>query len=191
MTEPEKTLIAGCVSGDKAAWDAFVRQYGPLVYHAIYKTLALHHASEHGAVAEDLFQEFFLSCLRDGCKKLRQFRGDRGCSVASWLRVIASRLTVDYLRQQRPADVTADDAIPSGQTDAVSSLIAREEEQSLANAIAALPARDQLIVELVYRQALSPEEVAALLKVFVGAVYTQKSRVLDKLREILGKTLSL
>src|SRR5262245_45936068 len=38
MTKEEKTLIAACVNGDKAAWDAFVQQYGGLVYHTIYKT---------------------------------------------------------------------------------------------------------------------------------------------------------
>jgi hypothetical protein len=35
MTEQEKTLLAGCVKGEKAAWDAFVKQYSNLVYHAI------------------------------------------------------------------------------------------------------------------------------------------------------------
>ena len=191
MTREEKTLIAACVNGDKTAWDAFVQQYGGLVYHTIYKTLTLHHASLHHADAEDLFQEFFVSCLRDGCKKLRQFRGDRGCSMASWLRMIASRLTVDFLRQQRPVEVEATETIPSDQPDAPSSLSAWEEEQSLAKAIETLSARDQLIIELTFRRGLPPEEIAALLKISVGAVYTQKSRALDKLREILDKTLTL
>jgi hypothetical protein len=79
MTEAEKTLIAGCVRGDKAVWDAFVQQFSSLVYSTIYKTLTLHHASPHDqGEVEDLFQEFFVSCLCDDCRKLRQFRGERG-----------------------------------------------------------------------------------------------------------------
>ena len=132
MTDQEKTLLAGCLRGDKAAWDAFVQQYSALVYHTIRKTLTLHHADQRDDVMEDMAQEFFVSLLRDRCKKLRQFRGDRGCTVASWLRVIASRLTIDYLRQQRPFDAQASDAIPSDQPDAPAALIEREQAQFLA-----------------------------------------------------------
>ena len=192
MTEAERTLIAGCVGGDKAAWDGFVQQYSALVYSTIYKTLTLHHASPlDPGVAEDLFQEFFVSCLRDDCRKLRQFRGDRGCSMASWLRVVAARLTIDYLRRQRPADAEVTDAIAADQPDAPSALAAREETRILAAALESLSARERLIIELAFRRSLSAEESAAILKTSVGAFYTQKSRVLDKLREILGKTLSL
>jgi len=30
LTEKEKSLLAGCICGDKASWDAFVSQYSPL-----------------------------------------------------------------------------------------------------------------------------------------------------------------
>ena len=191
MTDQEKTLLAGCLRGDKAAWDAFVQQYSALVYHTIRKTLTLHHADRRDDVMEDLAQEFFVSLLRDRCKKLRQFRGDRGCTVASWLRVIASRLTIDYLRQQRPPDVQASDAIPADQPDAPAALIEHEQAQLLAKALESLSSPDRLIIELSYGQALPPQEIAALLKISVGGVYTQKSRVLDKLRESLDKIPSL
>jgi hypothetical protein len=77
MTEQEKTLIAGCVRGEKAAWDEFVEQYSKLVYHTIRKTASLYHVELRDEAVDDLFQEFFHSLLRDNCKKLRQFRGDK------------------------------------------------------------------------------------------------------------------
>jgi RNA polymerase sigma-70 factor (ECF subfamily) len=191
MTEGEKILIAGCLRGDKAAWDGFVQQFSSLVYSTIYKTLTLHHSDCGEQRVEDLYQEFFISILQNNCRKLAQFRGDRGCSMASWLRVVVSRLTIDYLRRQRPADDEVTDAISSDQPDAPSALAAREEERSLAAALQSLSARDRLMIELAYRRSLSAEKIAAMLKTSVGAFYTQKSRVLDKLREILGKTQSL
>jgi RNA polymerase sigma-70 factor (ECF subfamily) len=192
MTEAERTLIAGCLRGDKDAWDTFVRQFSSLVYSTIYKTLALHHAVQRDqGVVEDLFQEFFVAMFTSDCRKLRQFRGDRGCTMASWLRVVAARLTVDYLRRQRPGDVEVTEAIAADQPDPPSALITLEEERLLAKAMQSLSDRDRLVIELTYRRSLGAEEIAALLKTSVGAVYTQKSRVLDKLREILGKTLSL
>jgi hypothetical protein len=56
VTEQEKSLIAGCVKGDKATWDAFVRQYSGLIYHTIKKTLSLHHTEPRSDIVDDLFQ---------------------------------------------------------------------------------------------------------------------------------------
>jgi DNA-directed RNA polymerase specialized sigma24 family protein len=106
MLEKEKTLIAGCLRSEKAAWDSFVRQYSNLVYHTIKKTLIRHHRDPHADVVEELYQEFFVSLLRNGCKKLLQFRGTHGCSLASWLRIVTTRLTIDFIRKQ---------ALPSGE----------------------------------------------------------------------------
>ena len=187
MTEQEKTLIEGCLLGEKTAWDAFVQQYSNLVYHTIRKTLTLHHTESRDEVIEDLYQEFFISVLQNNCRKLSQFRGDGGCSLASWLRVVASRLTIDFLRKQPAPTVEVIEAFASDEADASDSLIDREKEMLLSQALDGLSPRDRLIIQLSFRQALPPDEIAAILKMSIGAVYTQKSRVLDKLREILGK----
>ena len=98
--ETEKALITACVRGDRRAWDAFVGQYSALIYHTIKKTFSLYHAEPRSDLVEDLYQEFFVAIVRDDFKKLRQFRGDKGCSLASWLRLLCARLTIDFLRRQ-------------------------------------------------------------------------------------------
>jgi len=87
MTDQERSLLTACLKGEKAAWDAFVLQYSALVYHTIKKTLALYHVPPEDDRVEDLFQEFFLAILRDDFKKLRQFRGEYGCTLASWIEI--------------------------------------------------------------------------------------------------------
>ena len=57
MTDKERSLLAGCLQGDKAAWDAFVLQYSSLVYHTIKKTLASFHVEARSELVEDLFQD--------------------------------------------------------------------------------------------------------------------------------------
>lgn len=185
MTEQERTLIAGCVKGEKAAWGAFVQLYSNLVYHTIRKTLTLHHTDRRDDVVEELYQEFFIAILQNNCRKLSQFRGDGGCTLASFLRVVASRLTIDHLRKQPTPSVEVTDAFASDQPDAPESLIDQKKQKSLSQALETLSPRDRLIIQLSYHQALPPDEIAAILKISVGAFYTQKSRVLDKLREIL------
>jgi RNA polymerase sigma factor (sigma-70 family) len=189
MTEREKTLIAGCVNGEKAAWDAFVREFSPLVYHTIKKTFNLYHSDPISNSVEDLYQEVFVSLLRDDCKKLRQFRGDRGCTLASWLRVVAARETIDFLRKRRLPSVEIPDGLARNDPDLSESLIDEEQERLLNQAIQTLPPRDRILIDLVYRQSLPPEEIAAILKISVNAVYTQKSRILARLREALKTEL--
>jgi len=191
MIEKEKTLIAGCLRSEKDAWDSFVRQYSNLVYHTIKKTLSLHHVEPNADLVEDLYQEFFVSLLRNDYKKLRQFSGVHGCSLASWLRVITTRLTIDFVRKQ---------ALPSGEVASMLSqyspkpaepLLNEQQERLLKQAIQTLSSRDRILLDLCYRQALATEEIAAFLKTSVNAVYAQKSRVLAKIRDELRKSGAL
>src|SRR5262245_58853485 len=188
MTESERTLIAACLRRDKAAWDSFVLQYSNLVYHTIKKTLNLHHAEPRADLVEDLYQEFFLSLLRNDYKKLRQFRGVHGCSLASWLRLLTARLTIDFLRKQAQPSGGVPLTMPRHGPDPAEPLINLEQEMLLNQAIQTLSSRDRILLDLCYRQALPSEEIARLLKTSVNAVYTQKSRVLEKIREALRRS---
>jgi RNA polymerase sigma factor (sigma-70 family) len=191
MTEKEKTLIAACLRRDKAAWDSFVAQYSNLVYHTIKKTLNLHHVETRADFVEDLYQEFFLSLLRDDYKKLRQFRGAHGCSLASWLRLLTARLTIDFLRKQAPTAGGVASAVSRHGPDPTEPLLNEQQEKLLNQAIRTLSPRDRILLDFCYHQALPSEQIAALLKTSVNAVYAQKSRVLEKIREVLRRSGAL
>lgn len=187
MTDQEKDLLEGCLRREKVAWDAFVFRYSSLVYHTIRKTFGLYHVEVSPDLVEDLFQEFFLALLRDDLKKLRQFRGNRGCSLASWLRVVAARQTIDSLRKHKLSELELAEALSADSSDPAISVRQEQADESLAKALETLSPRDRLFVDLYYRQALPPEEVGAILETSVNAVYTQKSRILVKLREAIKK----
>ncbi len=187
MTDKEKNLFGACLDGEKSSWDAFVLQYAGLVYHTIKKTFNHYYTESRGDVVEDLFQDFFLTLIRDNFAKLRQFKGDRGCSLASWLRVIATRQTIDFLRGQETSTARAVGNFPSDLPDPPGSMIDQESNKLLSQVLETLPPRDRLFIQLYFQRSLSPKEVASVLRVSVSAVYTQKSRVLDKLREALNK----
>jgi hypothetical protein len=78
MTEKEKTLIAGCLRSEKAAWDSFVLQYSNIVYHTIKKTLNFHHAEPRADLVEDLYQEFSFS----SCETNARSSGSSGAPMA-------------------------------------------------------------------------------------------------------------
>jgi RNA polymerase sigma factor (sigma-70 family) len=191
MTDKEQALIQGCLRSEKASWDSFVLQYSNLVYYAIKKTLLRHHTDSRADTVEELYQEFFVSLLRDECKKLRQFKGLRDCSLASWLRIVTTRLTIDFIRKKAlPAGELAN-AIARDSPDPAEPLINEEQQKLLNQAIQSLSARDRVLLDLCYRQLLASDEVAQLLKISVNAVYAQKSRVLEKIRDVLRKSGAL
>ena len=191
MTEKEQTLVCGCLRSEKAAWDSFVLQYSNLVYHTIKKTLNLHHVEPRADLVEDLYQEFFISLLRNDYKKLRQFRGAHGCSLASWLRLLTVRLTIDFLRKQAPTLGEVSGVTSGHSPDPAEPFINEQQERLLGEAIQTLSPRERILLDLCYRQALASEEVAQLLKTSVNAIYTQKSRVLEKIREVLRRSGAL
>ena len=191
MTEKEKALIDGCLRSEKTAWDSFVRQYSNLVYYTIKKTLVRHHTDPHSDVIEELYQEFFVSLLQNEFKKLRQFRGVHGCTLASWLRIVTTRSTIDFVRKRALPSGEIASAMSRDSPDPAEPLINEEQERLLIQAIQSLSARDRILLDLCYRQALGSEQIAFLLNTSVNAVYAQKSRVLERIREVLRRSGAL
>jgi RNA polymerase sigma factor (sigma-70 family) len=191
MTDKEKELLLGCLAGDKFSWDAFVSQYSGLIYHTIKKTFSIHHAEPIPDSVDDLFQEIFLSLVKDNFLQLRRFRGDHGCTLASWLRMIATRRTIDVLRKaKKPERVLKN--LPSSAVIGESAPFEFDEQyQLLAAAIANFSPGERIMIDLFFYRNLSAQDVASILHLSVGAVYTQKSRILAKLRETLNKSSSL
>ena len=191
MNERERDLLAGCLKRDQTAWNDLVRQYAGLIYHAIKMTLNLHHSDPAQPVLDDLFQDIFLSLVKDDFAELRRFRGNNGCTLASWLRMIAARRTIDHLRKSKfPAEPLEKrlgnllDATPERSYDA-------DQLQLLNNAVKDLAPHEKIIVDLFFLEGLPAKDVATILRMSVGAVYTQKSRILAKLRERLRKASEL
>lgn len=191
MIDYEKKILRACLNGEKPAWDALIRRYSKLVYHTIKNTLRRYGKLAHPDVVEDLHQEFFLCLLRDDFKKLRQFRGNKDCTLASWLRVIASRLTIDYLRRLPRSAPDTLHAFPINQPNYSETSIEQEEQRLLSRAIETLSANDQTFIELHVQQALPPQEIASILRTSLGSIYVRKSRVLEKLRRSLRKSEAL
>jgi RNA polymerase sigma factor (sigma-70 family) len=191
VTEQEKTLIADCVKGEKPAWDAFVRQYSGLIYHTIRKTFSLHHNEPRSDTVDDLFQEVFLSLVKEDFCQLRRFRGDNSCTLESWLRMIAARRTADQLRKARFQNNSLAEHFADAAYQGPDPVVDQDQAELMAQAVAELSPREHIVLDLFFRQGLTAEDVAGILRMSVGAVYTQKSRILAKLRETLEKSAAL
>ena len=96
-------FIQRCVRGDKQAWDEFVDKYSRLIYSYIHGILKIRSQNFTQENINDIFQEIFLSLIKDNFKKLKSFKAKNGCSLATWLRQVTVNLTIDHMRRFHPA----------------------------------------------------------------------------------------
>jgi len=192
----ENTLLEKCLAQDKKAWDVFVERYNRLVYKAIVQTLRKYSVASENQIVEDLFQTVFLSLIEYNYRKLRQFQGK--CKLSGWLHIIAVRITIDFLRKksihlslngETEQEKSIKERITNGNP-LSDELIDQEEEKMIFNKVKnELNAREQLFVELYYSRELSSAKVAKIMNITPNNVYQLKSRVREKMKEIVKNLL--
>ena len=185
-------LIQRCLDNtDRAVWEVFVRRYSKLIWNTIHKTFHTYSFRYSNEDSEDMFSALFLALIENDFKKLRQFRSENACSVSTWLTIITSRMTIDYMRKDKSRYIVTPgneekelwEIIPDSRYRADKVMEEREKEESLSNRIAALSPHDGMIYDLLYKQGFSPEDTAKTLGLSVSAVYTRKHRIIEKIKK--------
>src|ERR671913_868564 len=162
-------LIARCLSGDQAAWEAVVRQNWRKVFNVAYKFVGKHEE------AEDLTQDIFLKIF----KALSTF--DRRANFQTWIVSISRNLCIDHYRSVRKErmtiarEVDTNDLQPAS-TDRTPYAAAEHQDlrARLRQALQVLPETLRTAVVLRDLQELSYQEIADRLQLPEGTV---KSRI--------------
>lgn len=190
LTTTSPTLLALAAGGDSQAWTRLTSLYGPLVFYWVQKQ-GLSHAD-----SADVMQEVFASLARN----LKRFRQREGSSFRAWLWVMTRNHLVNYFRRRSKI-------VPAvGGTDAWQKLAAHAEslpddpseftEAEPLNALhhrglemvkAEFEKRSWAIFQRVVMDEVSTTEVAAEFQITANAVRQTKSRILRRLRQVLGE----
>jgi len=192
----EGDILKSCLEGKKDGWDAFVVRYSNLIYHSLYQTFKAKNFFFQSQIIDDLYQDVFLSLIKDDYKKLRQFKGKNGCTLSSWLRMIASQTAIDFMRKQKQTVLLEDtpsegksliDTLSNNSDLPSESYEKAERYQLLRKLIEELTPKDRLLFELYYHQELPDEEVAQIMNLSIDAIYMRKNRFKEKLKAIAQK----
>ncbi len=196
----EKKLIALCLSGDKKAWDQLVEKYSKLVYNRIYRNLEAKGWTPERHLVEDLFQEVFLTVLKDDFKKLRQFGWKNDCSFSTWFSVVVNNLVLDFIPKESKkinktesihkkldpeSKETLLDTLKDESANIRDTLSKQEITHLLKEVIDTLDEEDRTLLDLFFYQELPFEAIATLTGKSIDALYMQKKRLIDKLRNSL------
>jgi RNA polymerase sigma-70 factor (ECF subfamily) len=134
------------------------------------------------ADAADLAQQTFVRAFRG----IASFRG--AASFRSWLYRITINLALNHLRdhaREQPEEI-AEDAVTSRAT-GPQRIIADEDQAALRAAVAELPPKQRMVLELRVYEELSFKEVAELADCSENAAKVNFHHAVKKLRERLGE----
>ena len=174
--QSDTELLAATATGDRAAFEALYRRYGP------WLAVRLRYRCPDPALVDDAVQETFLAVWR-GSARYRE-----GGDVAGWLWQIGFRRLVDAIRGQRARDRLLRLLAGRRRGDAPSAeeeLLLGVEHGDLAGALARLSPELRAVMQATVLDGLSTHEAAALLGIPVGTVKTRAMRARRQLREDL------
>jgi RNA polymerase sigma-70 factor (ECF subfamily) len=192
--DPTMELLRACIRGDVAARRRLVEEYSGIVSYGVTVIFQQFGRPSRREEIEDLCQDVFLALFDQDARKLRQYQGRNGCSLASWIRVVANRLTIDRLRREGRT-VSLDDpnnvetsrvreAHPDAKPGPEPQVEEAQRAAKVREMIGQLPTKDQLFVQLFYFQGLPIEEVAQTIGITTNAAYVRKMRLHEKLRRL-------
>ena len=174
--QSDAELLAATTAGDRAAFEALYRRYGP------WLAARLRYRCPDTALVDDAVQETFLAVWRGSARY-----GDGG-DVAGWLWQIGFRRLVDAIRGQRARDRLL--RLLAGRRwrtapSAEEELLLGVEHGDLAGALSRLSPELRAVMQATVLDGLNTQEAAALLGISVGTVKTRAMRARRQLREEL------
>jgi len=174
--ERDAALIERFRTGDRAAFEELVRRHQRSIF-----SLALRYVRVD-ADAKDLVQRTFVKAYG----ALNGFRSE--ASFRTWIYRIAINLCLNHLRDRRREEVRAElgEAVPAPQTGGVRALLERERGARLRDAIAELPPKQRMVLELRVYDELPFREVAELAGCSENSAKVNFHHAVKRLRSILA-----
>jgi len=177
-------LIKRCLSKDKKAWNLFIQKYSRLIYWAIQKRLSLSGFSCNQADIEDIFQDVFVTILRDN--KLLQLKNAQ--YLAGWLSMIASSRAVDFMRRKahREHSLVVDPPALKDIT-LTQQLSDRDFAAQIKEIVASLSDRERIIISLNVLEGKTHKEIAHIVGSPINTISTVIARTKEKIKNKLRK----
>jgi RNA polymerase sigma-70 factor, ECF subfamily len=179
MTQVElgdEELVRQAREGSRTAFEALVRRYQKALY-----LLCFRYVRDHD-VAADLAQRSFIRVM----EKLEDLREDH--TFRSWLFRIGANLSLNHLRDHARF---VDEAVaareePVSVADADTQLERAETAQALRLAVAELPTKQRMTLELRVYEELPFKDIAVALETTEGAAKVNFHYAVRRLRQLLG-----
>jgi len=172
--EIDARVVAKASEGDRAAFTAIVRHYEHRLRVLAYQIL------QDPQAMDDALQEVFAAAY----SALPGFRGD--AALGTWLHRITCNVCLQSLRTASRRPAITDDPLDDGDLPACEETAAVIDKAAIAEALAALPAEQRILVLLVDRDGYDYRTAAELVGIPRGTVASRLAGARAALRARLG-----
>lgn len=179
--DPDADLLPALREGDRRAFDQLIRRHQRGVWRVVQRYL------KNEADTADVVQQAFVRALR----ALPTFRG--AATLRSWMFRIAINCALSWIRDHKrevptePSDLSElDGGSPTAEGSVVTQLESRDRGEALRAAVAKLPPKQKLVLELRVFDDLSFREVAELAECSENTAKVNFHYALKRLKELMG-----
>lgn len=178
-------LVQAALAGQEAAYTTLWQRYHKAVLNVVWKMV------RDEVQAEDLTMEAFGKAFRHLPRYNPQF------AFSTWLFRVATNQAVDYLRRRKLPVSSLDKALAGDEEryhplvvatpdpDPQEAVEQQQRREAVRQAVAQLPNKYRLLVELLYFQERSYDEIAVELQLPLGTVKAQLFRARELLLPLL------
>lgn len=185
----ERDLVSRLLTDDPAAWRFFTREYSRVAIGCIRRVLTRFSKVTGDHDVDEIYARFCFELLAQNRKKLRCFDPDRGSRLSTWVGMLATNATYDYLRRikrDRIMDPLPEhDCLAADSASPFERAAMQQRAAQTAKVLEQLSDRDRQFVELYFGQGLSAEEVADEMNINIKTVYTKRHKISARLESLL------
>jgi RNA polymerase sigma-70 factor (ECF subfamily) len=176
----DEKLVGEILSGDRKAFETFVKAYERLVYHVVCRMIS------DSAAWEDLCQDVFLRIYQN----LGSFRFE--CKLSSWVAKVAYNTCLNEMGRKKPVryddgavDKGSIEELPAQDPSPESAFAFKDNAARIHEAVGKLPAVQRTVLTLFHLEGMSLQEVAEALDMPESTVKSHLFRSRQALRRML------
>ncbi|MCB9554560.1 MAG: sigma-70 family RNA polymerase sigma factor [Deltaproteobacteria bacterium] len=183
-------LLQRVLSGDGDGWTGFCRRFDGFIARCVSRVLHRYGVRLAAEDVDDLVAEVWVALLRDDCAKLRRFDPERGTRLSSWVGLIATNTTIDYLRVNHTVVAYIDDTphaepVETARPDMRYDQVQRAE--IARQAISRLREDEQRFVRYCFSDELCTKRIAEELGISINTVHSRKFKLRKKITRIVER----
>lgn len=180
LSEIDKNLLERCLARRPGSWEDFVDRFLGLVVHVVNHTAQARSIKLSPSDRDDLCADVFLAVVKDDFSLLRRFRGQ--CSLATYLTVVARRVSVRELLQKKTLGRLSLGAVREPETNGHHEQRISDKEQ-VERLLGGLNDDEARIVRLFHLEGRSYQEISLATGVPENSIGPTLTRVREKMRQ--------
>ena len=170
---PDRELVARLIANEGEAWEEFDDRFLPRIRACVRR------AGVRDGDIEDACSFVLEALLDDDCRRLRQWDGR--ASLSTYLYTVASRLAVDFIRQQPRVVFPGEEEFPH--KDPAATAVREAEERALHAGLR------EKILHCLLQMPIGPDRDILLLRYYVGLAVQEIARLSSRTANAVHQAL--